>query len=134
MNGRLLFLLLAVFPLMTFAEQIDGIRYSGDMNSGDSYIPYKAAVREKKEGKYSGDVVIPESVTFASWGSTKTYKVTSIRDGAFSGCTGLTSVTIPCTDDDHWEQCIFGVYILEKHLLEHAISTVIGNWSFHFGS
>ena len=98
MNGRrLLFLLLAVFPLMTFAEEVDGIRYSGDMNSGDSYIPYKAAVREKKEGKYSGDVVIPESVTFASWGSTKTYKVTSIRDGAFSGCTGLTSVTIPCT-------------------------------------
>ena len=41
---------------------------------------------------YSGDVVIPETVTYGS----KTYSVTSIGDRAFYYyCTSLTSVTIP---------------------------------------
>ncbi len=41
----------------------------------------------------SGDVKIPESVTYKS----VTYKVTSIGVDAFYGCTGMTSVTIPNT-------------------------------------
>ena len=40
---------------------------------------------------YTGSVVIPESVTYNG----TTYSVTSIEDWAFSGCTGLTSITIP---------------------------------------
>ena len=40
---------------------------------------------------YSGDVCIPSSITVDN----KTYSVTSIARGAFSGCTGLTSVAIP---------------------------------------
>ena len=40
---------------------------------------------------YSGNVVIPESVTYDG----KTYSVTTIGISAFSGCTGLTSITIP---------------------------------------
>ena len=39
----------------------------------------------------SGDIVIPESVTYKE----KVYSVTSIGGMAFSGSTGLTSVTIP---------------------------------------
>ena len=41
--------------------------------------------------KYSGDIVIPESITFEN----SKYSVTSIGDGTFSGCSSLTSVTIP---------------------------------------
>ena len=41
--------------------------------------------------EYTGNVVIPESVTYNG----TTYSVTSIGDYAFSGCTGLTSITIP---------------------------------------
>ncbi len=40
--------------------------------------------------EYTGDVVIPETVTYGG----KTYSVTSI-DAAFYNCSGLTSVTIP---------------------------------------
>ena len=39
----------------------------------------------------SGDVVIPSTVTYDG----TTYSVTSIREGAFLSCSGLTLVTIP---------------------------------------
>ncbi len=42
---------------------------------------------------YSGDVVIPETVTYNS----NEYTVTRISDRAFNGCSSLTSVTIPAT-------------------------------------
>ena len=42
-------------------------------------------------GDYTGTIVIPASVTYSG----TTYRVTSIGDGAFFDCTGLTSVTIP---------------------------------------
>ena len=51
--------------------------------SGSSYIE---VARE-----YTGDVVIPNSVTYSG----NTYSVTSIDYSAFYGCSGLTSVTIP---------------------------------------
>ena len=41
--------------------------------------------------EYSGKIVIPETVTYSG----KTYSVTSIDASAFSGDSGLTSVTIP---------------------------------------
>ena len=44
----------------------------------------------KKNPYYSGDVVIPSTVTY----SNTTYNVTSIGNSAFMGCTGLTSITI----------------------------------------
>ena len=50
---------------------------------GDSYSSYS--------NEYQGKVVIPEEVTFMN----RTRKVTSIGVSAFSGCSGLTSVTIP---------------------------------------
>ena len=44
-------------------------------------------------GEYTGDIVIPSSVTEFITGTT--YSVTSIGSGAFANCSGLTSVTIP---------------------------------------
>ena len=45
----------------------------------------------KHPNKYTGDVVIPETVTFRG----TEHSVTSIGSSAFSYCSGLTSVTIP---------------------------------------
>ena len=42
-------------------------------------------------GLYSGDIIIPESVTYEG----ETYSVTSIYDRTFEYCTNLTSITIP---------------------------------------
>ncbi len=49
-----------------------------------------ASVTSPSSGKYSGDIVIPSSVTYEGI----TYNVIEIWD-AFWGCTGLTSITIP---------------------------------------
>lgn len=43
--------------------------------------------------EYSGDVVIPESVTYNG----RTYRVTTIDSYAFCNCSGMTSIAIPAT-------------------------------------
>ncbi len=58
--------------------------------------PYTVeVVRENSSSPYystypTGNLTIPETVTY----SDRTYSVTSIGNYAFSGCSGLTSVTI----------------------------------------
>jgi len=51
----------------------------------------EAMVSEQQSAKISGDVKIPENVTFAG----EKYRVTTIGTSAFEGCSGLTSITIP---------------------------------------
>ncbi len=62
--------------------EIDGICYKFD-RSGST-----ASVSDYKE---ESDIIIPASITY----NNKEYLVISIRYGAFSGCSGLTSITIP---------------------------------------
>ena len=85
---RALFLSLSVLlslPMLAVEVEIDGINY-------DLVTKVKlATVIEKSSGKYSGEVVIPESVEHEG----AAYSVTSIGEYAFYKCSGLTSVTIP---------------------------------------
>ena len=78
--------LLLALPLLAVAYdcQMDGIYYN--------LIP-KGNVAEVTHGGtgYSGSVTIPEKFTYEG----VEYSVTSIGSGAFDGCSGLTSVTIP---------------------------------------
>jgi hypothetical protein len=71
-----------LLPLMASATYINGINY--DLNSS-------AKMATVIEGSYSGNISIPSQVSY--YGTT--YSVTSIGYGAFKGCRGLTSVTIP---------------------------------------
>ena len=75
-----------LLPLVASADavEIGGIYYN--LFSGG-----KASVAPNPNGKYSGSIIIPESVTYGD----ATYSVISIGDGAFAGCNGLTSITIP---------------------------------------
>ena len=83
---RALFLSLSVLlSLPMLAEEIGGINY--DLNADTK----EAAVIAKSSGRYSGEIVIPESVEHEG----ATYSVTGIGEKAFENCSGLTSVTIP---------------------------------------
>ena len=80
------FILSAVFSTSASAYdvKIDGIYYN--LNSKGTTAEVTSG-----EAKYSGEVVIPSSITVEG----KEYTVTSIGNYAFDQCSGLTSVTIP---------------------------------------
>lgn len=77
--------------LCAFAyAQADNFEYKGlwfsTNNDGKT-----CAVSSNGNGVYSGNIVIPEAAIYNG----KSYKVTSISNRAFYGCSELTSVTIP---------------------------------------
>ena len=78
----------------TQSFMVDGIRYEVLTSSTCKVIPNLVEVEYVgRFCSYSGDIVIPSQVTCSDLGNT--YKVTEIGDFAFTGCTCLTSVTIP---------------------------------------
>ena len=72
--------------------EVGGIYYNiTDAKNKTVMVTYGGEYYDEYSNEYTGNVVIPESVTYNG----ATYSVTSIGDGAFSGCSGLTSITIP---------------------------------------
>ncbi len=67
------------------------IYYTYINDSTELEVSYQGSKYDSYSNEYSGDVVIPESVTY----NEKTYPVTSIGEYAFYVCSGLTSITIP---------------------------------------
>ena len=84
------FVMLVVLMLMTtssaMAEVIDGIRYMLDPDTKT------ATLLPKMEGKYSGDIIIPEKI---KGNDGVEYIVASLGASCFEYCSGLTSITIP---------------------------------------
>ena len=89
------FVMLVVLMLMTTSsamaqepkfEVIDGFRYLLDSDTKT------ATLFPKREGKYSGDIIIPEKV---KGNDGVEYVVTSLGASCFEDCSSLTSITIP---------------------------------------
>ena len=70
--------------IMGYAFEVDGIYYVINNNGKTVYVT-------SGNVEYSGEVVIPSTVTYDG----TTYSVTEIGEEAFAGCSGLTSVNIP---------------------------------------
>ena len=83
--------------------KIGGLWYSLEHNP---FTGARGAVVIGNGESYSGDVVIPETVTYNG----NEYTVTRISDKVFNGCSSLTSVTIPATvkkiGEAAFENCI----------------------------
>ena len=104
------FVMLVVLMLMTTSsamaqepkfEVIDGFRYLLDSDTKT------ATLVPKKNGEYSGDIIIiPEKV---KGNDGVEYVVTSLSDGCFGSCSALTSITIPSSvtslDFDCFKDC-----------------------------
>ena len=67
-------------------EVIDGLRYLLESDTK------RASIEENTNGNYSGAIVVPEKVKSSDGVE---YSVTSLGGSCFSGCSGLTSITIP---------------------------------------
>ena len=79
-------------------EVIDGFRYLLDTGAKT------AILLPQQNGKYSGDIIIPEKV---KGNDGVEYVVTSLGDHCFDGCSGLTSITIPSSVTSLGDYCFY---------------------------
>ena len=78
---------LGITSASAYDFQVDGIYY--DINADETTVT--VTNETGFSASYSGEVIIPQSVTFQG----NTYIVTSIGSAAFMDCTSLTSIAIP---------------------------------------
>ena len=113
----LLVLLLSMTNMVAFAYEVNGINYSFSRTE---------ATVTSGSSKYSGNVVIPESVMYNG----KTYSVTSIGGYAFYGCWGLTSITIPNSVTSIWDDAFRDCSGLTSVTIPNSV-TSIGDRAFY---
>lgn len=119
------FVMLVVLMLMTTSsamaqeakfEVIDGFRYLLDSDTKT------ATLVPKTDGKYSGDIIIPEKV---KGNDGVEYIVASLVASCFKDCSGLTSITIPSSVTSLGKSCFAGwnLYILKVNIVNQITQT-----------
>ena len=86
-----LFAALSTVTVFAHDFEVDGIYYNKNADETSVTVTYRGNSYDAYSDEYSGNVVIPSSVTYSG----NTYAVTSIGKYAFYECSGLTSITIP---------------------------------------
>ena len=87
----ILFAALSTVTAFAHDFEVNGIYYNKNADRTSVTVTYRGNSYYAYLNEYSGNVVIPSSVTYSG----NTYAVTSIGKYAFSDCDGLTSITIP---------------------------------------
>ena len=119
MKKTLLILVALITATIAFAQtEINGIYY----NLNDET---KTAEVTDYNNSYSGDITIPEKVTYNS----TEYSVTSIGDGAFRDCSSLTSVSIPNSVTSIGASTFAGCSSLTSISIGNSVN-LIGNSAF----
>ena len=113
----LLTLFLFMCATITFAYDIavansDGktIYYVKNSDGSSVSVTYRGTYYDSYSNEYSGEIVIPETITYNG----KTYSVTGIDRDAFSDCSSLTSVTIPNSVTSIGSSAFYGCSGLQK--------------------
>ena len=110
---------LAPSTVAAYDFTVDGIYYN--KNGTQATVTYKT-----RFNTYSGDVIIPETVTYNGI----TYTVTAIGTGAFNYCTSPTRVTIPNTVTTFQDEAFMNCEGLMSVNIPSSI-TSIGDYVFY---
>lgn len=128
-------LILAVM-MMAYLSNLWAYEFSSSISSGQTLyfniVDGNAQVtfQNNSNPRYtslSGAIVIPEQVTNSETGNT--YTVTSISNNAFTGCTGITSVTLPNTLTSIGNNAFDGCIGISSVAFPISLTT-IGGYSF----
>ncbi|MBE6268684.1 MAG: leucine-rich repeat domain-containing protein [Bacteroidales bacterium] len=110
--------------------EVDGIFYNiiyaNDLTVA---VTYKGNSSDEISNEYSGEVIIPSTVSYKS----KTLTVTSIGGGAFWDCDGLTSITIPNSVTSIGISAFYKCSSLTSVTIPNSV-TSIGNSAFSYCS
>ena len=126
------FVVLVVMMIMTTSsamaqeakfEVIDGLRYLLETGT-------KTASVIANNGKYSGDIVVPEKVKSSDGVE---YYVISLGEGCFSNCNGLTSITIPPSVTSLGDNCFSYCSGLTSISIPPSV-TFLGDYCFRYCS
>lgn len=101
------------------------IYYNINSDGKSLAVTYVGSSHYEYNYEYTGDVVIPESVTYSG----KTYSVTSIGSSAFYGSIKLTSVTIPNSVTSIGEWAFYNCTGLTSVTIPNSV-TSIGSCAF----
>ena len=101
------------------------IYYIWTNNNTELSVSYRGSSCSSYSNEYSGNVVIPESVTYNG----TTYPVTSIGYEAFQSCSGLTSITIPNSVTSIGSGAFYGCSGLTSVTIPNSV-TSIGDHAF----
>ena len=96
------------------------------VSNGIKYKLYPSKTAEVLKNDYSGDIVIPATVTY----NNITYKVTSLQNYCFSGCSSLTSINLPDGITSLGHYCFSGCSSLTSITLPAGI-TSLGDYCFY---
>ncbi len=110
---KLLLLLLALLlpaTVTAYDFEVNGIYYN--INGNQATVTYG--------DDYSGDVTIPETVTYNGM----TYSVTAIGSWAFSGCIWLTSIDIPNSVTSIGEEVFYGCSGLTSVTIGNSVTSI----------
>ncbi len=120
-----LLILFMVLGLNTYAHdfEVDGICYV--VNNISDLTCYVSS-RNGQQNSYSGDIVIPASVSY----NERTFSVTGISASAFLNCKELTSIQLPQSLLVLGSSSFEGCEGLEEILLPTSL-TSMGSWVFY---
>lgn len=111
----LITLILSVFfsiSASAYRIEVDGIYY--DIAENNATVTYGYNYY------YSGNIVIPESITFKN----SIYSVTSIGKGAFNRCTCLTFVVIPNSVTSIGDEAFRCCFDLTSVTIPNSVTTI----------
>ncbi len=107
-------LMLVCQSLSAHDFEVDGIYYRYlSYEDKTVSVTYKGEYSESYRDDYSGNVIIPESVTYEG----TTYSVTCVNYYAFANCTDLTSIVIPSSVTRIGSSAFSGCSSLESIIL-----------------